>query len=287
MSVLSDRLALAYLERLGVDARPGEVDSATLAALVRSHVTRVPYENLDIYRGRPPEIEPRACVERVLARRGGYCYHLNGALASLLEWLQVDVTRHVAGVQGRAAACAPGPNANHLGITARTPDGAEWLVDAGLGDGPPEPLPLAWGSYEHEGFTYEIRQSVFDPDGWRFEHDRRGSFVGVDFSRAAASTADFAAMHAELSTSPDSGFVRIATVQRRTEGGVEILRGAVHSTVTSARIESSEVGSADEWWRIVIDGFGLGYADVPADERLEIWNRVRRTHEHWDAAGRP
>ncbi len=60
----------------------------------------------------------------------------------------------------------------------------------------------------------------------------------------------------------------------------------MHSSVTSTRIESSEVGSADEGWGIVIDGFGLGYADVPADERGEIWNRVRRTHEEWEAAGR-
>ena len=227
---LSDERASAYLERLGVDARKGEVDAPMLAALVRAHVRRVPYENIDIYRGRPPGIDPLACVERVLAGRGGYCFHLNGALITLLEWLRVDVTRHVSGVQGRAVEVAPGPNGNHLGITARTPDGSEWLVDAGLGDGPAEPLPLVWGEYEREGFTYGLGPSAFDPEGWRLEHDPLGAFIGADFSRAPATTADFLEMHEKLSTSPTSGFVQVAAVMRRIDGGIEILRGCVHST---------------------------------------------------------
>ena len=285
MRRLSDQLANSYLEHLGVRAQPGDVDAEMLAALQRAHVMRVPYENIDIYRGRPPGIDPFACVERVVEGRGGYCYHLNGALVTLLEWLEVDVTRHVSGVQGRAV--EPGLSGNHLGVTVRTPDGSEWFVDAGLGDGPVEPLPLVWGSYEQHGFTFGLHASSFDPDGWRFEHDPRGSFVGADFSRAAAATADFAEKHEELSTSPASGFVRIATVQRCVEGGVEILRGCVQSTLSGSGARSRDVGSADEWWGIVIDGFGLAYGNTSRAERGEVWRRVRATHEEWDAAGRP
>lgn len=259
---------------------------ATLAALMRAHVSKVPYENVDIYRGQPPGIEPLSCVERVLAGRGGYCFHLNGALVTLLEWLRVDVTRHVSGVQGRAADPAPGPSGNHLGITARTPDGSEWFVDAGLGDGPAEPLPLVWGEHEQEGFTYELRPSSFDPDGWRFEHDARGAFAGADFARARACTDDFVEMHGELSTSPTSGFVRVVTVMRRADGAIEVLRGCVHSKITPEGIESGDVHSGEDWWGIVIDRFGLAYADLPRDERVRVWGNVRRTHEEWDAAGR-
>lgn len=283
---MSDRRGFAYLERLGVATTPGDVDAATLRVLVRAHVSRVPYENVDIVRGQPPGIEPLACVDRVLAGRGGYCYHLNGALVALLEWLRVDVTRHVSGVQGRAAEAAPGPNGNHLGVTARTPDGAEWLVDAGLGDGPAEPLPLAFGRYEQGGFTYELRPSSFDPDGWRLEHDPRGAFIGVDFARAPAATADFLAMHAELSTSPSSGFVRTAVVQRRVGDGVESLRGCVHSTLTPAGIVSADVDGETDWWSLVIDRFGLAYGDLPASERTRVWRMVRAAHEAWVAAGR-
>jgi arylamine N-acetyltransferase len=282
---LSDRRAAAYLEHLGVDATRGEVNATTLADLMRAHVTKVPYENVDIYRGRPPGIDPLDCVDRVVGGRGGYCFHLNGALATLLEWLEVDITRHVSGVQGQAVA-APGPNANHLGITARTPDGSKWFVDAGLGDGPSEPLPFVWGRYEQEGFTYALGPSTFDPAGWRFEHDPRGAFVGADFAPAAARTEQFLEMHHELSTSPSSGFVRAAAILRRVDGGTEILRGCVHSTVTAAGTESADVESEADWWGIVIDHFGLAYGDLPAAERSRVWSMVRSAHDAWEASDR-
>ena len=287
MTRLPDGRAEAYLEHLGMRTRPGEVDVATLAALVRAHVERVVWENVDIYRGRPPTIEPLSSVERLLAGRGGYCYHLNGALAVLLEWLDVDVTRHVSGVQGRGVAVAPGPNSNHLGVTVRMTDRSEWLVDVGLGDGPGAPLPLVFGVHEQDGFTYVLSPSTFDPDGWRLEHDVRGAFLGVDFSRAPAATSDFLEMHELLSTSPHSRFVQVVSISRRVAGGIESLRGCVYSETSPSGVERRDIESAAEWWDVVVDHFGLAYGDVPADERARLWSRLRATHEDWDAAGRP
>ena len=283
--MLDDALAAAYLERLGVDARPGEVDAAMLVALQRAHVAAVPYENIDIVRGSPPGIEPLDCVRRVLGGRGGYCYHLNGSFATLLEWLGVDLTRHLSGVQGRGAE-PPGPNGNHLGLTVRF-EGDVWLTDAGLGDGPPEPLPLAPGTYERNGFVYAIEPSPFTADGWRLRHHPRGAFEVVDFSARAAATPDFLEMHTRLSTNPESGFVRVAVVQRYTPAGVDILRGCVFTERTQAADSTREIDSADEWWALVIDGFGLAYGDLTAAERDELWRRVRATHEEWKAESRP
>jgi arylamine N-acetyltransferase len=247
-------------------------------------VARVPYENIDIYRGQPPGIEPLSCVERVVSGRGGYCYHLNGAFATLLEWLEVDVTRHVSGVQGSAGDDGPRLSANHLGLTARMQDGSDWFVDAGLGDGPSEPLPLVFGAYEEDGFSYELRPSTLGEQGWRFEHDPRGAFVGADFARAPAVTEQFLEKHHELSTSPASGFVRVATIMRRVGGAVEILRGCAHSTMTARGTTTVAVDSEQDWWGIVIDGFGLGYGDLTADERARVWAKVREAHEAWEAS---
>jgi arylamine N-acetyltransferase len=283
--VLDDGLAAAYLERLGVDARPGEVDAPMLAALQQAHVAAVPYENLDIVRGSPPGIDPYDCVRRVLGGRGGYCYHLNGSFATLLEWLGVDLIRHLSGVQGRGAV-APGPNGNHLGLTARV-DGSLWLVDAGLGDGPVEPLPLAPGTYEQEGFVFGVEPSPFAPDGWRLRHDPRGAFELVDFSAAPASTPDFLEKHAFLSTSPESHFVQVAVVQRHTRKGVDILRGCVFTERTGAGDTAREIDSADDWWSLVIDGFGLAYGDLTSAERDALWRHVHATHEEWKAANEP
>ena len=283
---LDDALAEAYLEKLGVDVRPGGVDSARLAELQRAHLAAVPYENVDIVRGLPPGIEPRECVRRIVAGRGGYCYHLNGGLSALLEWLQVDVTRHLAGVQGGAAPEPPGANGNHLGLTARI-DGGEWLVDAGLGDGPSEPIPLAPGRVEQHGDVFELGPSPLAAGGWRLCHDPRGSWILFDMAAAPAVTSDFAAMHTKLSTSPDSGFVRTVAVMRRSRGGVEVLRGCIFGERRGDDLDEQEVETAVDWWSLVTERFGLAYGDLARADRDELWRRVRRAHEAWDAAGRP
>jgi N-hydroxyarylamine O-acetyltransferase len=282
---LADERAHAYLDLLEIDARPGEVDAATVRALQRAHVGRVPYETIDIVRGAPPGIDPIACADRILAGRGGYCYHLNGAFATLLEWLEVDVTRHLAGVQNRTMAEPRGADGNHLGLTVRTSDGAMWLVDVGLGDGPPEPLPLAVGVYEQDGYRYELMASACVPGGWRFEHDERGAFVGFDMAPQSAVTADFAEMHGVLSTG--SRFAEVPSAQRRIGGRVEVLRGCVYTETTARERRSRDVEDAEEWWALVTEHFGLAYGDVGAAERAALWRRVRAGHDAWVAEGRP
>ncbi len=283
---IDDRLAGAYLELLGVEARPGEVDAPLLARLQRAHLEAVPYENVDIVLGRPPGIDPPECVRRVLSGRGGYCYHLNGAFSALLRWLRVDVTKHLAGVYGRAAAAAPGANGNHLGLTARVGDDV-WLVDVGLGDGPSEPVPLLPGRYEQDGHVYALEASPLAPGGWRFRHDPRGSWHLFDVAPAPVTTDAFREMHTKLSTSPESGFVRTPAATRRRADAVEILRGCVFTRRDGAETRSRDVETNDEWWSLLVDHLGLAYGDVPVQERADLWRRVRAAHEEWDAAGRP
>lgn len=280
MEVLPDGLARAYLDLLGCDVRPGGVDAGALRALQSAHVARIPYETLDIVRGRAPGIDPLESVKRILAGRGGYCYHLNGAFSALLSWLRVDVTRHVAGVQGRGQE-RPGANANHLALTARTPDGHEWLVDVGLGDGPAEPLPLVAGDHEQLGFRYRLAQPVEARDVWRFEHDTRGSFEGFDVAVEPAGMADFATMHAFLST--ESGFARTVTVQRRVEGRIEALRGCVYTERTLDAATVAELTDPDAWWDVVATHFRLDYHDMPAVERETLWHRTLEAHRAWQA----
>lgn len=280
MERLPEGLARAYLDLLECELRPGGVDADALRALQSAHVAHVPYETLDIVLGRPPGIDPLDSVTRIVGGRGGYCYHLNGAFSALLSWLEVDVTRHVAGVQGRGQE-RPGTNANHLGLTARTPDGREWLVDVGLGDGPTAPLPLVAGEHEQLGFRYRLARADRAPDVWRFEHDRRGSFEGFDVAVEAAEMADFAAMHAFLST--ESGFARTITVQRRIGSTVEVLRGCVYTETTVDASTVSEVTDPDAWWDLVVTHFGLGYHDVPVEEREALWRRTLEAHRVWRA----
>lgn len=193
----------------------------------------------------------------------------------MLAWLGVNVTGHVAGVQRRGQE-APGPNANHLGLTARTPDGAAWLVDVGLGDGPAEPLPLVAGTHEQLGYRYRFGPSRRAGAAWRFEHDPRGSFEGFDVAVGIAGMDDFRAMHATLST--ESGFARTVTAQRRVADRVEVLRGCLYTETTPDGASTTELAERDAWWDVVTGHFGLAYGDVPTGEREALWRRTLEGH---------
>ncbi|MGW4892382.1 arylamine N-acetyltransferase family protein [Kitasatospora sp. NPDC004240] len=272
-----------YLARLGL-AHPGPPTVAALRALTAAHVERVPYEALEIHLGRPTTVDPYESVARVLLGRGGYCFHLNGAFATLLASLGYRVTWHVGGVHADPSQPAPGADANHLTLTVEC-EGGHWLVDVGLGDALHEPLPLRAGGYRQGPFTLRLRPSEVVPGGWRLDHDEHGSFSGMDFSTAPAGPADFAAKHHFLSTSPESPFVRILTAQRRDARGADVLRGAVLSRVEGAGpVKEVELTTAEEWFGVLGGVFGLTLAEVPAADREALWERVRRSHLAWRAA---
>ncbi|MER5310225.1 arylamine N-acetyltransferase [Streptomyces sp. NPDC002773] len=270
-----------YLAVLGV-ARPAAPTAEALWALHRAHVERVAYENLDIHLGRPTGIDAAGSAARVLRGRGGYCFHLNGAFSELLSALGYDITLHRAGVQGTPADPA-GAHGDHLALTVRL-DGERWLVDAGLGCGMYEPLPLREGTYTQGPFTYTMVPSDAAPGGWRFTHDPRGSFTGMDFAPEPVELSSFAAEHERLSTSPDSPFVRVLTAQLRDAKGVDVLRGCVLRRIDAGGTDDRTIDSADDWYGVLAGVFRLDLTDVDAGARAELWQRVRTAHEEWESA---
>ena len=83
-----------YLERIGY--RGGrEPTAANLAALAKAHRLAVPYETLDLWRGRHVELSEESVFEKIVTRRrGGYCYELNGLFAALLRALGYNVREY-------------------------------------------------------------------------------------------------------------------------------------------------------------------------------------------------
>lgn len=274
----------AYLRRLRIE-HPGPPSVEGLHALHAAQVERIPYEALEIQLRRPTTIDPHDSALRILGRhRGGYCYHLNGAFSLLLGALGYDVVWHRAGVDDEGE---PGAEiANHLTLTVHgLPSGAcpsgGWLVDAGLGDALHAPLPLHEGTYVDGPLTFGMRPSRAEPGGWRFDHDPRGSFAGMDFRAARATIADFGARHEILSTSPDSSFVRTCAVQRRDADGVDALTGCVLRREGLAGSSSRTIESQEEWFQALADVFDLPLTDVDGGERDALWRRVRAAHEVW------
>ncbi|MFI9589152.1 arylamine N-acetyltransferase [Nonomuraea sp. NPDC052265] len=273
-----------YLSRLGLSRLIDAPASAEgLRALHVAHVERVAYEALEIWLKRPTSLDPVESAERIIRGRGGYCYHLNGAFSELIGNLGYDVTRHVGGVQNPGS--EPGVTGNHLVLTVRglpseDNPGGEWLADLGLGDGLHEPLPLVAGTYRQGPFTYVLRPSEVAPGGWRFDHDPSGSFVGMDFERTSTDMSAFAEMHNHLSTSPSSGFVRTAVVQRRDASGVDTLRGLVLTRV-GAGSRSITLDTARDYYAALADVFRLTFDDLSTQDAEGLWSRLNDAHEAW------
>jgi arylamine N-acetyltransferase len=279
----------AYLRRLGLDAEPPSVEA--LQRLQRRHVERVPYETLWIHADERWDIDPSTSAARIaLQGRGGYCYHLNGALGSLLSSLGYAVRSHPGGVRadGLPESRSMG---NHLVLTVSAlpteanPSGV-WHVDAGLGDALHEPLPLLAGAYVQEPFHLALDRLPGDGDGWLFTHDPSGGFRTMRWHMVDARVGDFSTQHRWLSTSPESGFVRVAMAERRDATGVDVMRGLVLTRLGERAATSEPLTSRDEWFAALADVFDLRFESSAPDALDALWERVERGHEQWHEDGR-
>ena len=177
--------ARAYLARIGID-EPVAPTVDWLERLQRAHLTRVPFDNLDVFARRPVRTDVGWSVPKIVdRRRGGWCYELNGAFA----WLLVELGFVVKQLGATVLLARPDPmELGHLAleVTLARP----YLVDVGFGDSFIRPLPLddpgphdgGSGAY-HLEFAGEETILVFDgPDGpepqYRFGP---GAFGAEDF----------------------------------------------------------------------------------------------------------
>ena len=282
---LDEGLRDAYLTRLGF-ASPPPPTLDTLRALHRAQIEGVPYEVVWIALREPRTVEPLDSMGYLASGRGGYCYHLNGALAVLLDWLGFDTHLRVGGAQGRNDPVAPGATGTHMvievhGLPAPECAGGRWFVDTGLGDGLRDPLPLVPGDHRADPFRFRLRPSDVVPGGWRFDHDPRGAFAGMDFAPSEASIADFTDKHRELSTAPDSGFVRTVTLARREGRVIHELRGLALQTVAPGGEDSSVLTARADYFAALADLFRLPLSDVDESRRGVLWNRLREDHERY------
>lgn len=121
----------AYFARLSLPA-PSRPDLAALRAIVFAHATRIPFENLDAWRGRAVDLHPDA-LERKLVRdrRGGWCFEHNGLLGRVLRQLGYDVTDYGARVLFGQAIDAVTPRTHRL-LGVELAEGLHF-VDVGFG----------------------------------------------------------------------------------------------------------------------------------------------------------
>ena len=128
-------------------------------SLQQSHLSRVPFENLDIHAGK--KIGLKNNYEKiVIRRRGGFCYELNGLFYELLASLGFELQLVSARVYSRKLQ-EFGPVFDHVAIIA-TIGNEKYLVDVGFGE-----------------FSYSPLKMEFD----LLQQDRSGNFMITQFDK--------------------------------------------------------------------------------------------------------
>jgi N-hydroxyarylamine O-acetyltransferase len=150
-----------------------------------------------------------------------------------------------------------------------------------------EAIPLKDGRYPQGPFSYRLEATTGPRgSGWRFHHDPRGSFGGMDFNPLPARAEIIEAAHRRLSTAPESPFTRLLSVGRRDLDGADILRGRVLIRWDAAGRVRRYLDDVEEWFEILADDFGLPVAHIPAADREALWRRVGAAHGAWEASQR-
>lgn len=241
-----------YLQHLNYDG-PRTCDSDTLQALHQAHLLAVPFENLDIHRGRAIVLEEAALYDKIVRqRRGGFCYELNGLFAALLRELGFEVKLLSAGVMDNGKF---GPEFDHLTLLVQLEK--RWLADVGFGDSFREPLRLEELTEQvQHGSAYRLRHT-----GEYWIMQRRLSNQEWEpqyrFTLQPHRLADFAGMCHYHQTSPASHFTQNRICSRATpEGRVTLSDMRLIITANGQRQETSLQDQA-EYTQALWEYFGI------------------------------
>ncbi len=243
----------AYLDRIGYDG-PLASTADTLRVLHRRHMLSVPFENLDIGRGREIVLDPERFVEKVVRQhRGGFCYELNGAFASLLESLGFRVTLLSARVANDQEVLSA--EFDHLALRVDLEEA--WLADVGFGDNFIEPLHLASyleqqdpaGSFRviDAGARWRLEQRQMDGT-WRLQYA---------FSLLPRLLSEFAGMCRYHQTSPDSHFTRNRICSLATSDGRITLSGMRLVVTSKGKKEEQTLATEADWHAALREHFGV------------------------------
>ncbi|WP_134494862.1 arylamine N-acetyltransferase family protein [Microvirga pakistanensis] len=161
-----------YFERISLGGC--DLDLKDLENLQRAQMSSIPFEDVEPFLGRVPDLSDEVVwTKLVLQRRGGYCFELNHLLGQALTRIGFKARPILARVRMGAA---EGGIRAHLAWVVSL-DGHDWLVDAGFGgpgpfgllalsDANPQILPNGTFRFRQDEATRETVLERQEPSGW-------------------------------------------------------------------------------------------------------------------------
>lgn len=273
MHALSPEQTRAYLAHIDQPA-PTLTDRATLDCLIKAHLDRVAFENVDVLLDRPIPIDAEAVFAKVVERtRGGYCFEINGLFGRLLLALGFRVTPLAARVRWGLPDDAPLTITSHLLLRVDLDDGPV-IADVGFGSANPT-RSLSLQGHEDLG---ELPFRLLPPDAGHDDHQLE-TFLGdawvpvYRFDLQPQHWVDYVPRNWYTSTHPDSIF-RQMLVAARTQGTERftLRNGTFNRRSADGQVNQRLLESADEAIAVLRHYFLLGISEEEEPrlrERLE------------------
>jgi N-hydroxyarylamine O-acetyltransferase len=252
-----------YLARIGWNG-PREPTFATLAGVLRAHMERIPFENLDVLLGRLIRIDPESVYAKLVsARRGGYCFEHGVLFQSALIGLGFQPAVHTA----RVILMRPRSEAalTHMFLTVEI-DSQRWVLDPGFGGlAPLVPVPIQ-ASAVRDG--YDLHRMADRGDEWVLEAELDGGWRPLWSSTLApAEAVDFVMANHFVSTFPASPFVTTLMLRAITPSGRVSVANRAVTRRHDGREERQVIESRAELRTILNEDFGF---DLPEVERMQV-----------------
>lgn len=245
-----------YLRRIDFRGTPS-VDLITLESLQRSHLTAVPFENIDVFYQVPVHTHLEHSLNKILTRRrGGWCFENNGAFGALLGALGFDVLRL------GAAVLLERPNSviTHLALEVKLD--VPYLVDVGFGDSFIRPLQLnSRGPQDGGSGVFEFIDSSHGLTMAR--HDAKGfPEPQYRFKRVAHELAEFDGASDRFQADRTLHWSEKPFATRLLDGGPDrvTLIGNRLKFIRNGVTESSNIEDAD-WDDVLRQWFGMQRSD--------------------------
>ncbi len=246
----------AYLARLGLSFADVAPSVEFLRKLQYAHVTRIPYENLDILDGIPISLDADALFDKIVTRhRGGYCFEVNGALAALLTALGFSVKSYLARFwRGESAT----PLRRHRVLVVTVSEG-DYLMDVGIGQSAPRyPLRMEAQTLQTQfEETYCIRRHT--DGGWMVFDLCDGAWRPFySFTEDEQLDIDFIMPSFWCEKHPDSPFHRSPMLAIKTAKGRRAINGRDYKEFEGKTLTYIEENIDDDRFRVLLkEKFGI------------------------------
>ena len=254
----------AYLARIGWQGSL-EPTLETLTALTRAHITRIPFENVDVLLGRGIRIDLDSITRKIVVDgRGGYCFEHGTLFQAALQRIGFRAEAHAARVltilQRHQA-----PR-THMFVTVEL-DGTRYVMDPGFGGhSPMVPVPLGEDAEVRDGID---RHRMVPRDGeWVLEAEIDGVMKTLWTSTLETQyPVDFELANYWISTSSASPFtsrlmLRSLTPRRRTS----VMNRDV-TVLSAGTTEKYQLADRKALRTLLGEHFGF---DLPEVEQLKV-----------------